>query len=229
MREYVAAVRAIFAAFRGAAKLDFSGDFYSFSLLPPEWAPGPISVADPTIYVAGVSPWMLRMIGGHADGLHVHPLHSVRYLEDTVLPALADGATEAGRDPDELAVVCPVMTAVSDDEDELHAQREQIRQRLAFYGSTPGYGGMFAAHGWTEAHERLRQLQREKAFAQMSAVITDEMLDAFAVTASWDGLADALHARYRGRADRVICYSATPQWGDPAAVERWASVARDFR
>src|SRR3954447_20014588 len=34
--EYVQAVRAIFRAFRGEAKLDFSGSYWSFSLLPAQ-------------------------------------------------------------------------------------------------------------------------------------------------------------------------------------------------
>src|SRR6478735_6158674 len=54
MREYVQAVRAIYAAFRGDEKLQFDGEFYSFSLLPSMWSPGPMDQPDPPIYVAGV-------------------------------------------------------------------------------------------------------------------------------------------------------------------------------
>lgn len=89
MREYVMAVKAIFRAFRGEEPLRFSGDFYRFSLLPPEWSPGPIDEDDPPICVAAVNPWMIRMVGATADGIHVHPLNSVRYLTDVVRPELA--------------------------------------------------------------------------------------------------------------------------------------------
>src|SRR6202034_2226162 len=54
MREYVLALKAIFAAFRGTAPLDFDGRYYTFSLLPPTWSPGQIDVADPPIDVAAV-------------------------------------------------------------------------------------------------------------------------------------------------------------------------------
>src|SRR5438445_9485744 len=37
MREYVLALKAIFRAFRGEVPLDFAGDYYTFSLLPPIW------------------------------------------------------------------------------------------------------------------------------------------------------------------------------------------------
>src|SRR5947207_905472 len=98
MREYVLALKAIFRAFRGEEKLAFEGEHYRLSLLPAMWSPGRISVADPPIDVAAVNPWMLRMAGEHADGVHVHPLNTVTYYRETLLPNLAAGAARAGRD-----------------------------------------------------------------------------------------------------------------------------------
>src|SRR5919106_5179587 len=95
LREYILALRAIFAAFRGEERLDFKGDYYSFSLLTPQWSPGPIAADHPTIDIAGVNPWMLRMAGEVADGLHVHPLNNPTFLSETVLPSLAEGAARA--------------------------------------------------------------------------------------------------------------------------------------
>ena len=61
----------------------------------------------------------------------------------------------------------------------------------------------------------------------MSAAITDEMLAEFAITSTWDGLADAIRARYDGVADQVIAYFSLRGWaGDPGPLERWAAVAR---
>ena len=169
IKEYVASLRAVFRAFRGEERLSFAGDYYSFSLLPREWSPGPIAYPDPPIYLAGVKPWMCRMIGEVADGMLVHPLHSVAYLDGVVRPAVAEGAKRAGRSSDDIALVCPVMTAVGDDEDDRARQREQLRQRLAFYGSTPGYGVVFDASGWPGTGERLVQLQRAGDRTALSA------------------------------------------------------------
>src|SRR3954451_4939489 len=99
--EYVKAVRAIFRAFRGE-RLAFSGSYWSFSLMPAQWSPGPIDVPDPPIDIAAVSPWMLRMAGQIADGVHVHPLNPPTYLAETVVPEVADGARRVGRDPAEV-------------------------------------------------------------------------------------------------------------------------------
>ena len=77
LREYVLAVKAIFRAFRGQEKLAFNGEFSSFSFMPAAWSPGPIEPPDPPVDIAAVNPWMWQMAGEVADGVHVHPLHSV--------------------------------------------------------------------------------------------------------------------------------------------------------
>ncbi len=229
MREYVQAVRAIYAAFRGDEKLRFDGEFYSFSLLPSMWSPGPIPHPDPPIYVAGVREWMSEMIGEVADGMHVHPMSSVAYLDEVVIPAVRRGEASAGRPPGSVALVCPVMTAVSDDETVRARQREDVRMRLAFYGSTPGYGVVFDATGFPGVGEQLHALQREGDYGAMASAITDEMLDALAVTSTWDELPQKLVDRYGDRASDILCYSVLEQWADdPDAPERWQDVNRRF-
>jgi probable F420-dependent oxidoreductase len=226
LREYVLAMKAIFRAFRGEEPLAFDGEFYSFSLLPRTWSPGPIEPADPPIYVAAVNPWMCRMVGEVADGVHVHPLHSVRYVEEVVRPNLVAGAEAAGRDPDALTIVCPLLTIVGDTEAEREQWRERARFQLGFYGSTRTYAPIFDLHGWEGTSARLHELQKAGDMPGLAATITDDMLDVFTVTASWDGLADAIVARCAGVADRVICYFATTSWrDDPSVMDRWREVA----
>jgi probable F420-dependent oxidoreductase len=228
MREYVQAVRAIYGGFRGAP-LRFDGRFYSFSLLPATWSPGPMDYPDPPIYVAGVRPWMCRMVGEVADGMLVHPLSTPAYLDSVVIPAIEEGQQIAGRTADDLALVCPVMTAVSDDAGIRARQRESIRARIAFYGSTPGYGVVFDASGWPGVGEQLHRLQRAGDLEAMKGAITDELLDAIAVTSTWDELPEKLVKRFAGRADEIVCYSVVEQWRDETdSLERWQTVNRRF-
>jgi len=65
----------------------------------------------------------------------------------------------------------------------------------------------------------------------MAAVITDEMLDAFAVTATWDDLAPALLDRYAGveHPVRVICYFAGNSIRSDQTFDQWAAVASAVR
>ncbi|TMK43192.1 MAG: LLM class flavin-dependent oxidoreductase, partial [Actinobacteria bacterium] len=93
--EQVRALRAIWAAFAGEAPLDFHGEFYRFDLLTEFFNPGPIDAPRPPVYLAAVNPYSFRMAGEVADGVHVHPLHTVRYLTEVAHPALADGLARA--------------------------------------------------------------------------------------------------------------------------------------
>src|SRR5262249_23689839 len=120
-------------------------------------------------------------------------------------------------------------TAVSDDEAVLQRQRDGVRARLAFYGSTPGYGVVFDTSGFPGVGERLHQLQRAGDFGAMAATIDDEMLDALAITSTWDELPAKLLDRFGDRADDIVCYSALEQWGDdPDSLGRWQDVNRRF-
>jgi probable F420-dependent oxidoreductase len=230
LREYVLALRAIFDAFAERARLSFEGDFYSFTLLPKMWRPAPLPYPDPPVYLAGVKPWMCQMIGETADGMKVHPLHTAAYLDQVVRPCVAAGAARAGREPASISLACPVMTAVADDEESLARQRETLRGRIAFYGSTPGYGVVFDVSGWPGIGERLSQKMRDGDHAGLAALVTDDILDAIAITATWDDLPGALVSRYHGKADRVVCYSAVEHWReDPSAIDRWRDVVTRVR
>jgi alkanesulfonate monooxygenase SsuD/methylene tetrahydromethanopterin reductase-like flavin-dependent oxidoreductase (luciferase family) len=184
---------------------------------------------DPPIYVAGVRPWMCRMVGEVADGMLVHPLSTLAYLDSVVIPAIEEGQQIAERTADDLALVCPVMTAVSDDAGIRARQRESIRARIAFYGSTPGYGVVFDASGWPGVGEQLHRLQRAGDLEAMKGAITDELLDAIAVTSTWNELPEKLVKRFAGRADEIVCYSVVEQWRDETdSLERWQTVNRRF-
>jgi probable F420-dependent oxidoreductase len=227
LKEYVLALKAIFSAFRRTDKLDFHGDFYDFDLLPAQWSPGPINAADPQIYVSAVLPWMSAMAGEVCDGVHIHPFHSVEYLAETQIPNIERGAAAGGRTLDDVTLVCPVMTAVGDDDEELHITREHARTMIAFYGSTRTYSPVFEQHGFDGLSEQLHARQREGDFAGMTALITDEVLDNYIVSGSWSELGGRLVQRYGNLAPsiRVMSYTASGQYGrDPEIYDRWAEV-----
>ncbi len=227
MRDYVAALRALFRAFQGEAPLDHRGPYYELTLLNPMWSPGPIDHPAPAIDVAAVGPYMLRMAGELCDGVHIHPLHSMKYLEDVVEPAIAEGAKGADRDSAEVELLIPVLTVVGDSEEERAASRAFCRQQVAFYGSTPNYALQFDLLGFEGTTARLRERQKAGDIPGMSAVITDEMLRHYTVEARWDDLADRLVERYRGWAGRLIMYTAGMDYArDPKSLARWGAVAR---
>jgi probable F420-dependent oxidoreductase len=228
LREYVLALRAIFRAFSGE-KLDFRGDYYTFTLFNQQWAPGRMAHPDIPIFISAVGPLMLRMAGEVCDGIHIHPFHSRSYLDEVVLPKVAEGAARAGRDVDEIKLAIPVMTAVGDTAEERAKATARARSQLAFYGSTKNYAGVLAHHGWDDVSPRLNERLKAGDEAGMRGLITDEMVERYCVACSWDELSDRLVDRYQGVADRLVMYFAFSDWrrDQEAGLGRWSEVARD--
>ena len=85
---------------------------------------------------------------------------------------------------------------------------------------------MLAHHGYGDAGAELRRLMSAGDTDGMAAVFTDEMLEHYTVTATWDELPGALLARYDGVADRILSYLPDGSWtSSPEMAERWATVA----
>ncbi len=225
LRDYVLAVKACFAGFRGEP-LDHHGDFYELDFLNRQWSPGPIPVADPKVDIAAVNPWMLRMAGEVADGVHVHPIGEPGYLTRHVLPEVSEGRRRAGRSDGEVSIIVPVTTIVGDTDEEIARSREQARASLSFYGSTPNYAFIWDEAGFDGTTARIRARQKAGDFAGMAAEITDDHLGVFCTEASWDGLADALIAKYEGTVDRLVFYN--PAFDTPERFERYGTVARQI-
>ena len=227
MRDYLLAVRACFAAFRGEAPLDHHGEFYELTLLPAMWSPGPIQFPDPPVDLAAVNPWMLRLAGTVADGVHIHPLNTNEYLQKTALPQLAAGAHEVKRSLDDFEVIVPAFLVVGDDDDERTRWRELARMQVAFYGSTPNYQFIFDQLGHEGITARLRTHQKANDIPAMAGVITDELLAHFIVEGNWDTIYDAIVDRYDGVATRVVNYFGAMAWReDPRSLDRWEPIAR---
>lgn len=230
LREYVLAVRAVFAAFRGDVPLTHEGKFWDLSLLPASWSPGPIAAPDPPIDIAAVNPWMLRMAGEVADGVHVHPLNTPAYLRDTVMPNIVAGAIAAGREPADLQVIVPTFAAPGATSDEVHMWREMARTQVAFYGSTPNYAFIFEQVGREDITPRLRERQKAGDLTGMAAVIDDDLLDHFCVSGEWTEVAEELIQRYQGTATRVVSYFAGLAWTrDRKALGPWGELAKTLR
>ena len=227
LRDYVEAVKACFAAFRGDAPLAHEGPYYTLTLLPAMWAPRRHEHGDIKVDISAVGPWMCRMAGEVADGIHVHPFHSLPYLHDRLLPAVAEGAARAGREATAVELTIPVFAIPGDTPEARAALIERTRFQIAFYGSTKNYAFQFDDLGFDGTSARLNERLKAGDVAGMAALITDEMLEHFAVIAPWDEMADALRARYQDIATRLVMYLAHDSIAnDEHALERWGEVAR---
>jgi probable F420-dependent oxidoreductase len=207
LREYILALRAIWRSFQSDGPLNFEGEFYRHTLMTPFFNPGAIEHPDVPIYIAGVNTGLARLAGEICDGFHVHPFHSPEYVRATVKPAIAEGAEKESRNPGEVELATSVFVITGESGEEIGEQREKLRAQISFYASTPTYRTVLEAHGWEEVGERLGNLARDKRWEDMPSLVTDEMLDAFAVEAALGEVGDALKERYEGLIDRVSLYT----------------------
>ncbi|WP_420622242.1 TIGR03617 family F420-dependent LLM class oxidoreductase [Candidatus Poriferisodalis sp.] len=230
MRDYVLAVRACLRAFRRDEKLSHEGEFFNLSLLPAQWMPRRHDYGDVKVDISSVGPIMNRVAGEVADGVHVHPMHTMHYIRERLLPEVAQGAERAGRDVTEIDLIVPVFAAPGNSAEELAPLIRRAKTQIAFYGTTPNYSFQFTDLGYEGVTEKLRDLMRTGDIAGMADVITDDMLEHFAVVAPWNEMGDRLKDRYGGTAARVVMYLAEEQIRkDPDMVHKWGAVAQATR
>jgi probable F420-dependent oxidoreductase len=147
---------------------------------------------------------MTEMCGEVADGLLAHAFTTKRYLHEVTIPAVQRGLKRSGRDPRAFRVACPVFVVTGNDDAQLTLGADGVRKQIAFYGSTPAYRKVLELHGWGDAATELHRLSLQGEWDAMGALIDDEILDAFAVVATYDKLAAALQSRCDGVIDRVM-------------------------
>lgn len=227
MKDYILAVQACLAAFRGDERLDYDGKYHTMSLLPPQWAPPKHSHGDIKVDVSAVGPWMTKMSGEVADGIHVHPLHSVHYLQERLLPAVAEGAAKANRPPSEVDLIIPVFIAPGDTPEERSALVRRAQTQIGFYGSTKNYSFQFDDLGFEGVSAQLNTHLKAGDLEALANTIDDEMLDKFAVVGPWDEIADRLIERYDGLASRVVSYlTAEDLSKNPGNLGKWGEIAQ---
>ena len=216
MAEAIRAIRAIWNTWQTGAKLDFKGRFYTFDVMTPFFNPGPIEHPQIPIFIAAVNPFMCGVAGELCDGLHVHPFNSPKYLREVVHPAVEEGLRKSGRARKDFTYATSSFVVVGDTEKERAEQARMVKQQIAFYGSTRTYQPVLAAHGWEDVAPKLHKKSVEGDWTGMANLITDEMLDAYAVTATYDKLRDALVTRYGELLDRTALYQPyQPSLDDP--------------
>ncbi|MDH4119705.1 MAG: TIGR03617 family F420-dependent LLM class oxidoreductase [Acidimicrobiia bacterium] len=206
LRDYVGALRAIWAAFQTGERLSFESGHYNFSLLTPFFAPGAIPHPDIPVAIAGVGPYLSRLAGEACDGFHVHPFHTIEYLDRVVLPNMAEGAAAAGRSIDDVTRITTVFVATGRDENEVATARHRIKEQLAFYASTPSYRGVLETHGW-DFGSTLSMMSRRGEWDRMADVVPDEVVDAVAVSGPPESIGPAIRDRYGDRVQRVGFYT----------------------
>jgi probable F420-dependent oxidoreductase len=203
MRELVLAVKAIWACWQDGLPLDFHGEFYTHTLMTPNFAPPAHSAGPPPIYLAGVGERMTEIAGEVADGYLMHQFTTGRYLREVTLPALDRGRARADADRSRPEIGGLVFVAAGRDNAELDTAIAGVRYRIAFYGSTPAYKPVLELHGWGDLQPQLDAMTKQGRWKEMAALVPDEVLYELAAVGTPEQAGRALAAKYGSIADRV--------------------------
>ena len=218
LRDYLLCMKAIFQTFQTNERPSFSGKHYQFTLMSPFFNPGPNETPHVPLYIAALNTYMARLAGELCDGLRLHPLGTFSYTKDVVIPAVEQGAKKAGRSLSDIDIVASPFLITGRDQAEVEAAKAGVRQQVAFYSSTRTYHSVLQYHGWGEVGMQLHGLSLEGKWADMLNLITDDMLDHFAVIGTYDELAPKLKESW-GKISTTIFLGLPPQlWQDEALL-----------
>jgi probable F420-dependent oxidoreductase len=207
MKEFISALKAIWDTWQNGTPLDFRGEFYQHTLMTPFFDPGANPYGAPRVFLAAVGEHMTRVAGEVADGMLVHGFSTERYLREVTLPTLEAGLAASARTRADLELSYPIFVVTGESDEATEAAAVATRKQIAFYASTPAYRPVLEVHGWGELQTELNVRSKQGEWDTMGTLITDDVLDAFAVVAEPDDVGAAIVSRVGDIADRVSFYT----------------------
>lgn len=226
LREMVQLIRHIWDCWQNGTKPGFQGKSYQFSLMTPFFSPAPIEWPNIPIYIAGVNPYMCRLAGELCDGFHLHPFHSVKFIRDAVLPEIDAGLRKGGRARSAVTLATSAFVIMGRDREEIERAKGFVRQQLAFYASTRAYAPVLEVHGWGDVSPRLAEKAARGDWGGMASLITDEMLEVYAVEGTYDEIPGLIHRKYDGLIDRLAFYVPGPGTADATIWRELVTACR---
>jgi alkanesulfonate monooxygenase SsuD/methylene tetrahydromethanopterin reductase-like flavin-dependent oxidoreductase (luciferase family) len=216
MREYVGAVRAMF---RGEEPPTSNERFPTrFRFMGYEPRP------ELPVYVAALSPAMLRLAGEIGDGVMLW-LCNPDYIRDVVVPEVTKGRERAGKDLEGFDIVAAVPAAVTDDVDIAQAS---LRNDLIPYFSLPFYRAMIERSGYGDEigafDEAMRRGDTEAAAAAISARFLEQLA---AVGSATD--AEASVRRYMDAGANSPCLGGIPRTDFDVTLKALAGLSAAAR
>ena len=226
MREYIESLHAIWDCWQNGTRLDYKGEFYNFNLMIPYYNPGPHEHKRVPIYVAAINKYMCRLTGELADGhLPGDPI-TYKWFNEIMLPNLEIGAKRAGRTLKDLDLGSYGFIGCANSDEGFDRVRAGLKERVALYASTPEYQKMLDMHGWDVNLTDFIEMARQQKWQEMGRLVSDEMLEAYAVIATPEALPAALKKRFGGAVNRI---QLDETWFDGLTDEEIAELVAEIK
>jgi len=203
MREYVQVLRAIWNCWKTGEKPAYEGQHYRFTLMTPNFTPPQIACPPPAITIAAVGPAMLKVAAEECDGVKLHGFCTKKYLTGEIMPRIEAGLAKTGRTRAQYEISGGGFLATGPDDAAVAERFEWVRQRVAFYGSTPAYYPVLAVHGLEDLGLKLNAMVRQGKWSEMAREVPDDVARLFAAVGRHDQLVGAIGERFGGLADAL--------------------------
>jgi probable F420-dependent oxidoreductase len=213
MREYVQVLRAIWHCWKTGERPGYEGQHYRFTLMTPNFAPEPIDAPPPPVMIAAVGPAMLKVAAEECDGVKLHGFCTRRYIEEAVMPRLAEGLAKSGRKRENYEISGGGFLATGLDDATVARMFEWVRERVAFYGSTQAYWPVFAVHGLEDLGHKLNAMTRQGKWNEMAKEVPDDVVHLFAAVGRYDQIVKAITERFGGLPDALNARANAAQPG----------------
>jgi probable F420-dependent oxidoreductase len=225
LREYIAALRAIWRCWKDGEKLAFEGEHYQFSLMTPAFVPEAMAAPPPAVTIGAVGPAMLRLAAEACDGVRLHPFCTRRYQENVVAPLMAAGLEQRALARANFEITGGGFIATGADEEAVDARVAWVRQRVAFYGSTRAYWPVLEQHGLEDLGLKLHDMVKAGKWRDLAGEISDDVLALFAVIGRHETLAKKVTERFAGLSDAIYA-STAPELGSDMPPDLIAEIQR---
>ncbi len=201
MKEYIRMLHAVWHSFQTGEKPEYICKYYHFTLMTPNFNPGPLDHPRPRVALACVGDAMARVSGEVADAVIPHGFMTDKHMREVVLPNIAIGLKRSGRTWKEIDVIGGGFTVFGETEAEIEQGLDRLRQPISFYGSTRSYHEVFEVHGLKDLGMQLHSLSLQGKWGEMQKVIPEDVLRVFAQTSTYDRLPEFIrdHREYAGR------------------------------
>ncbi len=225
MREFILAMRAIWANWHEGAPLQFVGKFYQHTLMTPFFTPTDTDYGPPRVFLAAVGPMMTEVAGEVADGVIVHAFTTEHYLRETTLPALERGFAKAGRRREDFEIAYPAFIVTGETEEGMARARADTCRQIAFYGSTPAYRPVLESIGAGELQPELNAMSKQGRWVEMGELITDDILGKFAIIGEPHTIVGQFKSRFGDLVDRTAAaYGGIPEAGRRALIAEFKAA-----
>jgi probable F420-dependent oxidoreductase len=210
MSEFIRSLHAIWDCWYDDEPLGFRGDYYQHTLMTPDFTPKNTEFGRPKVVMAAVGPKMLQTAARDADGLIIHTFSTQQFIEERILPSINETLAENGRSRSAFEISLPPFVVTGQTEEAFEICKQKVKYRIAFYASTPAYKTVLECHDWQDLHPKLNHLSKNKGWDKMPELISDEMLETFALVGEPLQVAEKMKARYGSLVDRLTLENSLP-------------------